>query len=306
MCDTEKKNKTCDTGNEYKDYIVRATAADNSIRAFAITSKNLAEEGRKRHHTSPVVTAALGRLMSGAAMMGAMMKGDDDLLTIQVKSGGPMRGMTVTADSSGHVKGYPVVSDVHLPANAKGKLDVAGAVGPGIMNVIKDMGLKEPYVGQIALQTSEIAEDLTYYFATSEQVPSAVGLGVLVDKDGSVKQAGGFIIQLMPFTSEEIISKLEAKLSEVTSVTALLEEGCTPENLLEKILGDLGAEFTETMPAGFYCNCSKERVKKAVISVGKKELKEMIADGEPITVKCDFCNTDYVFDIDELKEIVKG
>lgn len=296
----------CDTGNEYKDYIVRATAADHSIRAFAITSRNLVEEGRKRHHTSPVVTAALGRLMSGAAMMGAMMKGDNDLLTIQVKSGGPMRGMTVTADSAGHVKGYPVVADVHLPANAKGKLDVAGAVGVGILNVIKDMGLKEPYVGQIALQTSEIAEDLTYYFATSEQVPSAVGLGVLVDKDGSVKQAGGFIIQLMPFTSEEIISKLEAKLSEVTSVTELLDQGCTPEKLLEKILGDLGVEFTETMPAAFYCNCSKERVKKAVISVGKKDLKEMIADGEPITVKCDFCNTDYVFDIDELKEIVKG
>ena len=287
------------------DYIVRATAAGSSIRAFAVTSRNLTEEGRRRHNSSPVVTAALGRLMSGAVMMGAMMKGDNDLLTIQIKSGGPSRGMTVTSDSHGHVKGYPVVPDVMLPANAKGKLDVAGAVGPGIMNVIKDMGLKEPYVGQIALQTSEIAEDLTYYFATSEQVPSAVGLGVLMNKDNTVKQAGGFIIQLMPFTSEEIISRLEEKLAQVTSVTELLDRGSTPEQLLEHILGEFGLEITDRMPAEFYCSCSKERVKKAVVSIGKKELNEMIAEGNPIEVRCDFCNTDYTFSIDELKEIVK-
>lgn len=287
------------------DYIVRATAAGSSIRAFAVTSKNLTEEGRRRHNSSPVVTAALGRLMSGAVMMGAMMKGDKDLLTIQIKSGGPVRGMTVTADSHGHVKGYPVVADVMLPANDKGKLDVAGAVGVGIMNVIKDMGLKEPYIGQIALQTSEIAEDLTYYFATSEQVPSAVGLGVLMNKDNTVKQAGGFIIQLMPFTSEEIISRLEEKLAEVTSVTELLDGGDTPEQLLEHILGEFGMEITDRMPVEFCCNCSKERVKKAVVSIGKKDLDEMIAEGKPVEVRCDFCNTDYTFSIDELKEIVK-
>jgi molecular chaperone Hsp33 len=287
------------------DYIVRATAANSSIRAFAITSRELVEEARQRHNTSPVVTAALGRLLTGGAMMGVMMKGDKDLLTIQIKSGGPMQGMTVTADSHGNVKGYPVVADVMLPPNKKGKLDVAGAVGVGLMNVIKDMGLKDPYVGQTVLQTSEIAEDLTYYFATSEQVPSSVGLGVLMNKNNTVKQAGGFIIQLMPFTSDEIIDALEKKISEISSVTELLEQGHTPESLLEHILGDFGVEITEKIPAAFYCNCSKERVHKAIVSIGKKDLQEMIDDGEPIEVKCHFCNTAYTFSIDELKEIVK-
>ena len=288
-----------------QDYIVRATAADHSIRAFAITSRDIVEEARRRHNTSPVVTAALGRLLTGGAMMGVMMKGEKDLLTIQVKSGGPMRGMTVTADSHGNVKGYPLVADVMLPPNKKGKLDVAGAVGVGLMNVIKDMGLKEPYVGQTVLQTSEIAEDLTYYFATSEQVPSSVGLGVLMNRDNTVKQAGGFIIQLMPFTSEKIIDALEKKISEISSVTELLEQGYTPESLLEYILGDFGVEITEKIPAAFSCNCSKERVRKVIVSIGKKDLQEMIDDGEPIEVKCDFCNTAYTFSIDELKEIIK-
>ena len=186
------------------DYIVRATAANNQIRAFAITSKDLVEEARKRHNTSPVITAGLGRLLSGAAMMGAMMKGDEDLLTLQIKCGGPVQGLTATADAKGNVKGYAEVPDVMLPPNPQGKLDVGGALGLGILNVIKDMGLKEPYAGQVALQTGEIAEDLTYYFATSEQIPSAVGLGVLMNKDNTVRQAGGFIIQLLPFTDEKI------------------------------------------------------------------------------------------------------
>lgn len=287
------------------DYIVRATAADGSIRAFAITSRGIVEEARRRHDTSPVVTAALGRLLTGGAMMGVMMKGEKDLLTIQIKSGGPMRGMTVTADSHGNVKGYPLVADVMLPPNKKGKLDVAGAVGVGLMNVIKDMGLKEPYVGQTVLQTSEIAEDLTYYFATSEQVPSSVGLGVLMNKDNTVKQAGGFIIQLMPFTNDRIIDALEKKISGISSVTELLEQGHTPESLLEYILGDLGVEITDRIPAAFSCNCSRERVHKVIVSIGKKDLREMINDGKPIEVKCDFCNTAYTFSIDELKEIVK-
>lgn len=287
------------------DYIVRATAADSSIRAFAITSKGIVEEARRRHDTSPVVTAALGRLLTGGAMMGVMMKGEKDLLTIQIKSGGPMRGMTVTADSHGNVKGYPLAADVMLPPNKKGKLDVGGAVGAGLMNVIKDMGMKEPYVGQTVLQTSEIAEDLTYYFATSEQIPSSVGLGVLMNKDNTVKQAGGFIIQLLPFTDEKIIDALEKKISGISSVTDLLEQGHTPESLLEYMLGDFGVEITEKIPASFYCNCSKKRVEKAIVSLGRKDLKEMIADGEPIEVKCDFCNSAYTFSIDELKEILK-
>lgn len=288
-----------------RDYIVRATAAEGSIRAFAITSRHLVEEARVDHDTSPVITAALGRLLSGAAMMGTMMKGEKDLLTIQIQCGGPAKGFTVTADANGHVKGFPNVPDVELPLNAQGKLDVGGALGLGVMSVIKDMGLKEPYVGQIALQTGEIAEDLTYYFATSEQVPSAVGLGVLVNPDRSVRQAGGFIIQLMPFTDEKIIDALEKKLSEITSVTNLLEQGYTPERMLEYILGDFGVEITDKIPASFYCNCSKDRVKKAIISIGKKDLNEMIAEGKPIEVKCHFCNTAYTFSIEELKEIVK-
>lgn len=288
-----------------KDYIVRATAADSQIRAFAITSKEMVEEARRDHHTSPVITAALGRLLSGAAMMGTMMKGEKDLLTIQVQCSGPAQGLTVTADSAGHVKGFPRVPNVELPLNEKGKLDVGGALGLGVMSIIKDMGLKEPYVGQIALQTGEIAEDLTYYFATSEQVPSAVGLGVLVDKDSSVKQAGGFIIQLMPFTQDEIIDKLEKKITEIASVTEMLEAGNTPEQILEIILGEFGLEITDTVETGFCCDCSKERVSRAIATLSRKDLDDIIHDGEAIEVKCQFCNKAYHFDVDELKGMRK-
>lgn len=287
------------------DYIVRAAAADSAIRAFAVTSRGIVEEARQRHNTSPVVTAALGRLLTGGAMMGVMMKGDQDLMTIQIRSAGPMGGMTVTADSHGHVKGYPLKADVMLPPNSKGKLDVGGAVGPGVMTVIKDLGMKEPYSGQTVLQTSEIAEDLTYYFATSEQVPSSVGLGVLMNKDNTVKQAGGFIIQLLPFTDEKVIDALEKKIGEISSVTDLLEQGHTPESLLEYILGDFGMEVTERIPASFSCNCSRERVEKAIISLGRKELKEIAGDGKPVEVKCDFCNSAYVFSVEDLKAILK-
>ena len=287
------------------DYIVRATAANNQIRAFAATTKELVETARAAHNTSPVATAALGRLLTGGAMMGAMMKGEKDILTLQIKAGGPLEGITVTADSKGNVKGYVGNPNVILHANDKGKLDVAGAVGVGFMNVIKDMGMKEPYVGQTVLQTSEIAEDLTYYFATSEQIPSAVGLGVLMNKDNTVRQAGGFIIQLLPFTDEKIIEQLEKKITEMKSVTEMLEEGMTPEMLLEEILGDFGLEITDTLPAQFSCNCSKERITKALISIGKKDLQEMIDDGEPIEVNCHFCNTNYTFSVEELKEILR-
>ena len=287
------------------DYIVRATAANNQIRAFAITSKDLVEEARRRHNTSPVITAGLGRLLSGAAMMGAMMKGDDDLLTLQIKCGGPVQGLTATADAKGNVKGYAEVPDVMLPPNPQGKLDVGGAVGLGILNVIKDMGLKEPYSGQTILVSSEIAEDLTYYFANSEQVPSSVGLGVLMDKDNTVACAGGFIIQMMPFAKEETISQIEENLKNITSVTDHLKKGETPEQILEILLGNLGLEITSTMPTKFYCNCSKERVEKAVISVGKKEIQDMIDDGQDIEVKCHFCNTAYKYSVEELKDILK-
>ena len=287
------------------DYIVRATAANNQIRAFAATTRDLVEAARAAHNTSPVATAALGRLLTGGAMMGVMMKGEKDLLTLQIKAGGPLEGITVTADSKGNVKGYVGNPNVVIHANDKGKLDVAGAVGVGFMNVIKDMGLKEPYVGQTVLQTSEIAEDLTYYFATSEQVPSSVGLGVLMEKDNTVKQAGGFILQLMPFTEEAVICRLEENLKKVTSVTALLEEGYTPQMLLEKLLEGFDMEINDTIPTQFYCNCSKERVERALISIGRKDIQEMIDEGKEIEMNCHFCNKNYTFTVEELKKILK-
>lgn len=287
------------------DYIVRATAANAQIRAFAATTRDLVETARKAHDTSPVVSAALGRLMTGGVMMGAMLKGDKDLLTLQVSGDGPLKGMTVTADSKGNVKGYANEPQVMLPPNGLGKLDVGGAVGQGLLRVIKDMGLKEPYVGQTVLQTGEIAEDLTYYFATSEQVPSSVGLGVLMEKDNTVKQAGGFIIQLMPFTDDQVIASLERNLAEFTSVTQVLDEGKTPEEMLGLLLKGLDLEITDTMPAQFYCNCDKKRVEKAIISIGKKDIQDMISDNKSIEVNCHFCNTSYTFSVEELKELLK-
>ncbi len=287
------------------DYIVRATAANAQIRAFACTTREVVETARQAHNTSPVVTAALGRLLSAGAMMGSMLKGDNDLLTLQIKGDGPVKGITVTADAKGNVKGYAIVPDVILPANAIGKLDVSGAIGQGMLSIIKDMGLKEPYVGQTQLQTGEIAEDLTYYFVTSEQVPSSVGLGVLMEKDNTVKRAGGFIVQLIPFAEDAVIDKLEQNLSKITSVTSILDAGNTPEQMLAILLEGLEPEITDTMPAQFYCNCDKERVEKALISIGKKELQEMITEGKEIEVNCHFCNHNYVFSVEELKELLK-
>lgn len=287
------------------DYIIRATAADSQVRAFAAVTKETVETARKDHNTSPVATAALGRLLTAGAMMGVMMKGEKDILTLQVKADGPLNGITVTADSQGRVKGYVGNPEVLLPANDKGKLDVSGAVGNGFLNVIKDMGLKEPYSGQVDLQTGEIAEDLTYYFAVSEQVPSAVGLGVLMNKDNTVREAGGFIVQVMPFAEEKTIAKLEENIQKIQSVTTLLEQGHTPESLLEAAFEGLDLEIMDKVPTEFYCNCSKERVEKALISIGRKDLNEMIQEGKEIELNCHFCNTNYVFSVEELKEILR-
>ncbi len=287
-----------------EDYIVRATAADSQIRAFAATTRQVVETARVRHNTSPVATAALGRLLTAGAMMGSMMKNDTDMLTLQIRGNGPIEGITVTADSHANVKGYVGNPDVMLPPR-NGKLDVGGAVGVGLLTVIKDMGLKEPYSGQTILVSSEIAEDLTYYFANSEQVPSSVGLGVLMEKDNTVRCAGGFIIQMMPFAKEQTICRLEENLKKVSSVTSLLNQGYTPEQLLEVLFEGLGLVVTDTVPAQFYCNCSKERVEHAVASIGRKEIQEMIRDGEDIEVKCHFCNTAYRYTVEELREIIK-
>lgn len=283
------------------DYIIRATAGGHQIRAFAATTRELVEEARRAHNTSPVATAALGRLLTAGAMMGVMMKGEEDLLTIKIQGSGPMEGLTVTADSRGNVKGYAYNPGVMLPPNAAGKLDVGGAVGEGVLSVIKDIGLKEPYVGQTILVGGEIAEDLTYYYATSEQTPSSVALGVLMNKNNTVKQAGGFIIQLLPGATGEIIDRLEKKLGEITSITSLLDQGDTPELILEHILGEFGLEKMEQLPARFVCNCTKNRVEKALISIGKKELQEMIDEGKTIEVNCHFCGKNYEFTVEDLK-----
>ena len=288
-----------------KDYIIKATAANAQIRAFAATTNETVEQARQSHDPSPVITAALGRLLTAGAMMGSMMKGEKDILTLQIRGDGPAGGLTVTADSQGNVKGYAIHPQVILPANAIGKLDVGGALGNGMLSVIKDMGMKEPYVGQTALQTGEIAEDLTYYFAASEQIPSSVGLGVLMEKNNTVRQAGGFIVQLMPFAEESVISRLEENLKTLKPVTTMLDEGFTPEQILETVLAGMDVQFTEKTDTGFYCNCDKARVEKALISLGKKEINDMIKDGKSIEVNCHFCNHNYCFSVEELKQMVK-
>lgn len=286
------------------DSIIRATAAGAQIRAFAAVTTNLVEEARQRHNTSPVATAALGRLMTGAVMMGSMMKNPEDILTVQIKCSGPIGGLTVTADSQGGVKGYAYNPDVMLPPK-NGKLDVGGALGQGVLTVIRDMGMKEPYSGQTILQTGEIAEDLTYYFATSEQIPSSVGLGVLMEGDNTVRCAGGFIVQVMPFVEDKVLDKLEENIGKIRPVTAMLDNGHTPEEMLREVLEGLDVEITDTLPAGFTCNCSKQRIEKAIISIGKKEIQSLIDEGKDIEVKCHFCNTAYGYSVDELKELLK-
>ncbi len=293
-----------------KDYIIRATACDNSIRAFAATTGNLVEQARKYHNTSPVATAALGRLLTAGSMMGVMMKGDKDILTLTIKGTGPIGGITVTADSDGYVKGYVNEPCVILPANDRGKLDVSGAIGSGTLSVIKDIGLKEPYTGQIDLVSGEIAEDLTYYYAVSEQIPSSIALGVLMngsdageDKLNTVRCAGGFVIQLMPEVSEDIITELETKLGNIKPVTTMLSEGMTPYDILSEILGDMGLCVNEQTECGYRCNCSRERVEKALISIGKKELDSLISEGKPIEMGCQFCGKKYIFNTDDLMYI---
>ena len=285
------------------DYLIRATAAGLMIRAFAVDSTDTVEEARRRHNTSPVITAALGRLLTAGAMMGSTMKGEKDLLTLMIKSDGPARAITVTANSHGEVKGYPQIPDVEIPLKYKGKLDVGGAIGPGTLTIIMDLGMKEPYSGQIELQTGEIGDDIAYYYTKSEQTPSAVGLGVMVDKDCTVKHAGGFMIQLMPDATEEVISKLEDRIGSMPPITTLLEEGKTPEDILSALLEGFDMEITDKTPISFKCNCSHDRMLSALATIKKSDIEEMIRDGEDVEVVCHFCNTAYKITVDELKEL---
>ncbi len=286
------------------DHIIRASADNEHIRAFAATTRDLTEEARIAHNTSPVVTAALGRLLTAGAMMGIMMKGDDDVLTLQIKGNGAMGGLTVTADSKGHVKGYPDEPLVLLPPRASDhKLDVGGAIGRGTLRVIKDLGMKEPYIGEVDLVTGEIAEDLTYYFAQSEQTPSTVGLGVLMNKDNTVSSAGGFIIQLMPDVKDESIDILEENLKKLPSVTSLLDEGKSPRDILALLLSGLDMTVLEETETSFRCDCSPERIERALIATGRSELMSMIDEGRDIEMVCSFCNRKYTVSVEELKKL---
>ena len=289
---------------EYKDYMIRAVAADAQIRAFAITSRDLTETARKAHNTRPIATAALGRAMSGALMMAEMLKGPRDLLTIQIDGDGPMQGLVVTADNQGRVKGYVKKTDVILPPNEQGHLNVGGAIGRGTLTVIRDMNLKDPYIGQIPLVTGEIAEDLTAYYAQSEQIPSSVGLGVLMNKDNTVKRAGGFVVQLMPFADEGVIGKLENNIRRIKSVTHILDEDSRPEHLLDTVLEGFDIQITSREDVSFYCNCSRERFERGLILLGREELENIIADGKEIELACQFCNRRYTYTPDEVKKLL--
>ena len=353
------------------DYLIRATAAGETVRAFAVRSTNIAAKARELHHTYPVVTAALGRLLSAGAMMGSMMKGDKDKLTLQMTGDGPIGQMTVTADSHGNVKGYPEHPDVDMPLKyvmnsdgtktadpvvagepvsessaaessgtlgatgseadnaAKsgagdaadpgsktssddagtavpvfGKLNVGAAVGKGILTVIMDLGLDEPYNGQVEIQTGEIGDDLAYYFTVSEQTPSVVGLGVMVGTDSEVRHSGGYIIQVMPDAAEETISAIESKVQSADSVTAMMEKGMSPEDILKYFLGDLGLNILEKKPVQFRCDCSREKVAGALATISHKDLESIINDGEEIEVKCHFCNSAYKFSVDEVRALL--
>lgn len=288
-----------------KDYIIRATAGNGSIRAIACTTRELVEQARKHHNTSPVASAALGRMLTAVSMLGTTLKNDTDLITLQIRSLGELKGIVATGDNKSRVKGYVFNPNVDIPSKYAGKLDVSGAIGTGYMSVTKDIGLKEPYSGRIELVSGEIAEDLTYYFAQSEQTPSAIGLGVLIETDTTIRQAGGFIVQLMPDTPEDVISKLEDNLNRVPYTTDLLDMGMTPEEILDIILKDLDVKIHEKTSTEFYCNCTKSRVEKALVSVGEDELQKIIEEDEKANLHCHFCNKEYDFSKDELLALLE-
>lgn len=285
------------------DYMVRAIAANEQVRAFAVTAKDLVEYARAAHNTSPIATAALGRTMCGALMMADMLKGDDDVLTIQIKGDGPLHSITVTADNHFQVKGYVGNPSVILPPEENGHLNVAEGIGHGTLAVSRDLENGEIYSSAVELSNSEVAGDLTHYFAESEQVPSSVGLGVLMNHDNTVKAAGGFIIQLMPDTDEAVISKLEENLRTVRPVTEMLSEGMTPEQMLKTVLDGFDVEILSSDPVHFVCNCSHERVERALRLLGPDELDDMIRDNKPVTLHCQFCEKQYSFTVEELRAI---
>ncbi|MBP5091722.1 MAG: Hsp33 family molecular chaperone HslO [Bacilli bacterium] len=284
----------------YHDYMVRGTSVNEEVLAFALTSKDLVETAMKTHSLSPIPAAALGRSLSGAVLMAGTMKGENDTLTLEFRGDGPLRSVVAQADSKGNVRGYTGTNYVDLPPNEAMHLNVGGAIGKGTLTVIKDLHMKEPYSSSINLRSGEIAEDLAYYYATSEQTPSSCGLGVLFEKDGTIKAAGGFLIQLLPNASEETISALEESLSEIKNVTDVLLEEMTPEHLLEKVLGPLGFKRMGDKEIHLACHCSKERSEQTLLTLGKEELKKLAEEAPTTEIHCEFCESNYVFTSDEL------
>ena len=288
-----------------KDYIVRAMTADGFVKAMAISSTHLVERARNIHKTTPTATAALGRVLTAASMMGNLQKVENGALTLQVKGNGPLGTILATSDAVGNVRGYVHNPSITLLEKYAGKLDVGAAVGTdGMLTVIRDLQMKEPYIGSVALVSGEIADDVTAYFAQSEQTPTACALGVLVDTDQSVKVAGGYLIQLLPGAPEEVISRLEQGIAKAGAVTPMLSDGLTPEDILRRVMADFELEFLETTEVCYKCYCSCERVASTLITVGKKDLQEMIDEGKPITIECQFCDTKYQFTPDELRELL--
>ena len=288
-----------------KDYIVRAMTADGFVKAMAIASTNLVERARNIHNTTPTATVALGRVLTAASMMGNLQKVENGALTLQVRGNGPLGTILATSDAVGNVRGYVHNPSITLLEKYAGKLDVGAAVGTdGMLTVIRDLQMKEPYIGSVALVSGEIADDVTAYFAQSEQTPTACALGVLVDTDHSVKVAGGYLIQLLPGAPEEVISRLEQGIAKAGAVTPLLSDGLTPEDILRRVMADFELEFLETTEVSYKCYCSRERVTSTLISVGKKDLQEMIDEGKPVTIECQFCDTKYRFTPEELRELL--
>jgi molecular chaperone Hsp33 len=290
---------------QLKDILIRGTAWEGKIRVFAARTTQLVEELRRRHDTFPTATAAFGRTLTAGAIMGSMLKGQEKL-TIQIKGDGPIGQIVVDANADGEVRGYVHNPQVHLPSNAHGKLDVAGAVGrSGYVHVIKDLGLKESYTGSVPIISGELGEDFTYYFAVSEQTPSAVGLGVLVDTDNSVLHAGGFIVQLLPGLTDTEITRLEQAVGAMPPVTALLDQGESPEDILRWIVGDGDLQIMSTSDITFKCECSAERVEQTLISLGENELEQLIEEEERAEVVCHFCNEAYTFEKPQLERLLE-
>ena len=288
-----------------EDYLVKALAFNGQVRAYAVRSTKLVGEAQRRHYTWPTASAALGRAMTATVMMGAMLTGDDKL-TVKIEGDGPLGHILVDGNAKGEVRGYVLNPQTHFDLNEHGKLDVRRAVGTtGTLTVVKDIGMRDFFTGQVPIVSGELGEDFTYYFSTSEQVPSSVGVGVLVNPDNSILAAGGFIIQLMPGTDDETITKIENHLKAMPPISKQIEKGLTPEELLEEILGDEPIKFLETMPVSFTCTCSKERFGDAILSLGADEIQDMIETDGQAEVHCHFCNEKFIFTKEELEQLKK-